>query len=98
MRGVSGEDFMLHAPSVEGNNIMELTAAEKEEFIALTQDSYDPELWLEEDLPILRAIKREYEEEQARERSEVPPAQPPAETEDDDEGTGADPQWAADGA
>jgi hypothetical protein len=38
---------------------MELTDTERAEFIALTQDSLDPDLWDEADLPFLRQAKRE---------------------------------------
>ena len=64
---------------------MELTDAERAEFIALTQDSCDPELWLEEDLPYLRATKREQEEAQARERDEAPSVERPTLAEDDED-------------
>jgi hypothetical protein len=66
---------------------MELNDMERAEFISLTQDSFDPELWTEDDLPFLRKAKREYEEEQARERAGALPAEEPTLTEDDDEGT-----------
>lgn len=50
---------------------------------------YDPELWLEDDLPLLRAIKLEYEEGQARESGVLPVQQP--NTMGDDKGIVADP-------
>jgi hypothetical protein len=54
---------------------MELTDSERAEFIALTQDSYDPDLWDESDLPFLRAARAECEREQERQRTDVlPPA------------------------
>jgi hypothetical protein len=53
---------------------MTLTDSEKEEFLALANETLDPEIWLEEDLPILRAAQREYEEAQARERDDVRPS------------------------
>jgi hypothetical protein len=46
---------------------LELTDAERAEFIALTQDSLDPDLWTEDDLPYLRRAKQKYEEDEARE-------------------------------
>jgi hypothetical protein len=46
---------------------MALTDSERAEFIALTQDSYDPDLWDESDLPFLRKAKQQIEEEQPRE-------------------------------
>jgi hypothetical protein len=61
---------------------MELTDAERAEFIALTQDSLDPELWTEDDLPYLRRAKQKYEEEQARERAGARPAEEPTMTGD----------------
>jgi hypothetical protein len=63
---------------------MKLTDLEKAEFIALTLDSYDPDLWSEDDLPFLRALKREFEEAQERERGDVVPAPQPIVTEDDE--------------
>jgi hypothetical protein len=45
---------------------MQLTDAEREEFLALTQETYDPELWTEDDLPALRAARQEFEEAQQR--------------------------------
>lgn len=41
-----------------------LTDAERAEFIELIKDSFDPELYSEDDLPMLRARKKEWEEEQ----------------------------------
>jgi hypothetical protein len=52
---------------------MELTGAERAEFIELSEATYDAALWDEADLPILRKAKREYEEEQVRERGGVLP-------------------------
>lgn len=63
---------------------MDLTDAERAEFIALTKDSYDPDLWDESDLPFLRESKRQFEEAQARERGDVPPEEHPTLTEDDE--------------
>jgi hypothetical protein len=50
---------------------MTLTDAERAEFIRLTKDSYDPELWLEDDLPFLLRVEKEREEaeRQAQEAS-----------------------------
>jgi hypothetical protein len=61
---------------------MELTDVERAEFSSLTQDSFDPELWTEDDLPYLRKAKREHEEEQARECDGVPPFEQPTMPED----------------
>ena len=52
---------------------MELTDSKREEFKRLAADTYDPELWLEDDLPLLRAIKRECLEEQEREHGDALP-------------------------
>jgi hypothetical protein len=38
---------------------MELTDAERAELAELVKDTYDPELWLDEDLPMLRAVRRQ---------------------------------------
>jgi hypothetical protein len=46
---------------------MELTDAERQEFMELVQDTYDPELFTEEDYPMLRAAKEKYEKEQQEE-------------------------------
>jgi hypothetical protein len=71
---------------------MELTDAERAEFIELTRDSYDPELWTEDDLPFLRKARREYEEAQPRESEVLPP------TLTEDEGTVPDPRRTPDEA
>ena len=62
---------------------MELTDSEREEFNRLAADTFDPEIWDEDDLPLLRSIKGEYEKEQARE-SGVLPSQLPAPEDDED--------------
>ena len=46
---------------------VKLTDSERLEFIALAQDTYAPELWTEEDLPILRGAKEKVEKEQQEE-------------------------------
>jgi hypothetical protein len=46
---------------------MKLTESERQEFIALAEDTYDPGLWTEEDYPVLRAAKEKYEREQQEE-------------------------------
>jgi hypothetical protein len=51
-----------------------LTDAERAEFIALANETLDPDLWDEEDLPRLRANKKEFEEEQRREGGRMQPA------------------------
>ena len=43
-----------------------LTEAEQSEFMELIKDSFDPELYLEDDLPMLRALKKKWEEEEKR--------------------------------
>jgi hypothetical protein len=43
-----------------------LTEAEQAEFMELIKDSFDPELYLEDDLPMLRALKKKWEEEEKR--------------------------------
>lgn len=68
--------------------MMGLTDAEREEFTALSEATYDAALWDESDLPFLRKAKREYEEEQAQERSGVLPGEQPALVEEDDETDG----------
>ena len=52
---------------------MELTDLEREEFIALAQDTFDSELWTEDDLPLLRAAKKEFEESQRQEEASAMP-------------------------
>ena len=66
---------------------MELTDVERAEFIELSEATYDPGLWDEADLPILRKNKLDYEEELARERTAGTSLEDPAlvEEEDDDE-------------
>lgn len=63
---------------------MELSDSERAEFIALTQDSYDPELWDESDLPFLRAARAECERERALECGAVPFVAQPSQPEDDE--------------
>jgi hypothetical protein len=41
-----------------------LTDAEQAEFMELIKDSFDPELYTEDDLPMLRASKKKFEDEQ----------------------------------
>jgi hypothetical protein len=74
---------------------MNLTDAEKQEFLALTKDSYDPDLWDESDLPCLRAARAEHEREQERERGGVSPVEQPNLT--DGEGSDPDPRSGDDG-
>jgi hypothetical protein len=50
-----------------------LTDAEQAEFMELTKDSFDPGLYTEDDLPMLRANKREFEEEQRQEEGRIQP-------------------------
>lgn len=42
------------------------TEAEQAEFMELIKDSFDPELYSEDDLPMLRALKKKWEEEEKR--------------------------------
>lgn len=51
-----------------------LTDTERAEFIALANETLDPDLWDEKDLPLLRANKKEFEEEQRREGGRMQPA------------------------
>lgn len=48
-----------------------LTEAEQSEFMELIKDSFDPELYSEDDLPMLRASKKKWEEEQRQEATPV---------------------------
>jgi hypothetical protein len=41
---------------------MSLTDEEKAEFIRLAEETYDPGLWTEDDLPWLRAARRGFDE------------------------------------
>jgi hypothetical protein len=43
-----------------------LTEAEQAEFLELIKDSFDPDLFAEDDLPMLRASRKRWEEEQRR--------------------------------
>jgi hypothetical protein len=56
---------------------MELTDLERAEFIALAADTFDPGLWSEDEYPILKAAREEYEREQAKERGGVPSVEQP---------------------
>ena len=48
---------------------IKLTDAEQAEFMELIKDSFDPELYTEDDLPALRANKKKFEEEQQQEEA-----------------------------
>ena len=61
-----------------------LTEAEQAEFIELTKDSLDPDLWIEDDLPFLRASKKRLEETQGQE-DETPAMEDPEEEREPDE-------------
>jgi len=50
-----------------------LTEAEQAEFMELIKDSYDPELYTEDDLPKLRASQNRLEEKQRREEAIAAP-------------------------
>jgi hypothetical protein len=69
---------------------MALTDLERAEFIELTRDSYDPDLWSEEDYPMLKAARAEYEKELAGESAAR--AAEEANFMDDDERSGPNPQ------
>jgi hypothetical protein len=43
-----------------------LTEAEQAEFTELAKDCFDPDLLTEDDLPLLRASRKKWEEEQRR--------------------------------
>jgi hypothetical protein len=62
---------------------MKLTDAELEEFTALANATFDPDLFSEDDYPILKAARDEFEKEQARERSGILPIGQPTMTEGD---------------
>jgi len=47
---------------------MSLTDAERAEFIRLINNTYDPEIWDEDDLPLLQQAEKEFLEAQRRER------------------------------
>jgi hypothetical protein len=49
-----------------------LTDAVQAEFMKLIKDSFDPELYSEDDLPMLRALKKKWEEEEKRRGEETP--------------------------
>jgi len=61
-----------------------LTDAERAEFIELLRDSFDPKLYDEDDLPMLRANKEKWEEEQRREEAFQTDESSSEETEADD--------------
>jgi hypothetical protein len=46
-----------------------LNEAEQAEFMELIKDSFDPDLFTEDDLPMLRASRKRWEEEQRREEA-----------------------------
>lgn len=67
---------------------MELTDAEREEFITLADATFDPGLWDDTELPILRKAKADREREQGKKRGKVLLFQQPTLTEvHDDRGT-----------
>jgi len=49
-----------------------LTEAEQAEFLELIKDSFDPELYSEDDLPMLRAREKQWEEEQRLQEAPQP--------------------------
>lgn len=63
---------------------MELTDLEKQEFLAMAADTFDPEIWDESDYLVLKSAKRGHEADQSRERGDIPAAEQPAEVEDDE--------------
>lgn len=48
-----------------------LTDAEQAEFMELIKDSFDPELHTEDDLPMLRALRKKWEEQRLEEPSQA---------------------------
>jgi hypothetical protein len=46
-----------------------LTEAEQAEFLELTRDCFDPDFYSEDDLPMLRASRKRWEEGQRREEA-----------------------------
>jgi len=60
-----------------------LTEAEQAEFMELIKDSFDPELLTEDDLPMLRASRKRWEEEQ-RQGQETPASDECSEPLDED--------------
>ncbi len=60
-----------------------LTDAEQAEFMELIKDSFDPELYTEDDLPSLRASRKRWEEEQ-RQGQETPASDECSEELDED--------------
>jgi hypothetical protein len=65
---------------------MKLTDVERAEYLALTENTYDPELSSEEDLPLMREVRRQVVEEQARAAAVLPASQPAWADEEDDGG------------
>jgi hypothetical protein len=76
---------------------MELTDKEREEFTRLANATLDPGVWDEEDYPILKAARAEYEREQARECTDDFSVEQPSVAEDD-EGSDPDPLRTSDDA
>jgi hypothetical protein len=62
---------------------MELTDAEREEFNRLAAESVDPELWTEDDLPLLRRIRDDYKKRKAQESDALPAGDPDIPVDDD---------------
>jgi hypothetical protein len=55
---------------------MELTDAERAEFTALAASTLDPQLWSEDDLPLLRKIRDDCDKQQAQESAPLSDEQP----------------------
>lgn len=68
-----------------------LTEAEQAEFMELIKDSFDPELYSEDDLPSLRASRKRWEEEQRR-GQETPASEECSELLDEDLEPPSDPR------
>lgn len=64
---------------------MKLTDAERAEYLALTENTYDPELSSEEDFPLMREVREQVVEEQAR-AAAVPHADQPSWADEEDYG------------
>ena len=65
---------------------MKLTDAERAEFIALANATLDPEMWSEDELPILRKTKADNDRQQEWERNHPHLIEQPILTDDDENG------------
>jgi hypothetical protein len=53
-------------PDETKRKFTKLNETEQAEFMELIEDSFDPDLYTEDDLPLLRASRQRWEEEQRR--------------------------------